>query len=481
MGPVKAHNSQQRKSEVYKIARTELNQKYRVKAMPQITYQFLDEKLTLNTKTGPIVKTHPHQSAITNWKPTEKMKRRESQESSGSAILVRNQDSFRRMLHHLKSQEWITVDLELHTYYSYFGMTCTIQISTWKHDFIVDPFKLRAEIRSELKSVFEDDDILKVLHASPNDLRILQIEWNIFINPLIDTQLIYEQLYPGNRGISFKNIVEATRVLPPGHILDKKFQAADWRLRPLPEEYLEYAKGDTRYLYRVWEELKREVFSPSNPKSVVESILKPSKTLSEKIFSYPRYDVEDEIKKLKDKPFVKDKRLFENIHIFRDQLAQKNDVNPAAIMHREILHEIVIKFPTTMTQLQNILTDTRRLTHRDCEYILKLVRDYKDPIPVENIDSDEDWEGPQPNLTVRVTVPSPEPEIEHDVLEISAPNDNFTPIICNRCERQGHTAKECWEPNTKQAKKKYLQLHPDKKKAYNKHRMLKRKLKKFKK
>jgi hypothetical protein len=86
-------------------------------------------------------------------------------------------------------------------------MICTVQISTWK-DFIIDPFTLKTKLRTDLKALLEDGRILKVFHAVPNDLRILQIEFGIFVFPLVDTQLVYAQLFPGVQNIGFKDIVE---------------------------------------------------------------------------------------------------------------------------------------------------------------------------------------------------------------------------------------------------------------------------------
>ncbi len=40
---------------------------------------------------------------------------------------------------------------------------------------------------------------------------------------------------------------------------DKKYQLADWRLRPLPAEMLKYAREDTHYLLYIHDCLKRDI------------------------------------------------------------------------------------------------------------------------------------------------------------------------------------------------------------------------------
>ena len=55
----------------------------------------------------------------------------------------------------------IAVDLEHHSYRSFQGFTCLMQISTRTHDFVVDTIKLRADMY-RLNDVFTDWTLTKV-------------------------------------------------------------------------------------------------------------------------------------------------------------------------------------------------------------------------------------------------------------------------------------------------------------------------------
>jgi hypothetical protein len=44
-------------------------------------------------------------------------------------------------------------------------------------------------------------------------------------------------------------------------VLNKKYQLADWRVRPLPAEMIEYAKSDTHYLLSVFDVLRQELWA----------------------------------------------------------------------------------------------------------------------------------------------------------------------------------------------------------------------------
>lgn len=63
----------------------------------------------------------------------------------------------------LKQAKEIAIDLEAHSYRTYQGFTCLMQISTRTQDFIVDTLELRHDLH-KLNDVFADPKILKVNH-----------------------------------------------------------------------------------------------------------------------------------------------------------------------------------------------------------------------------------------------------------------------------------------------------------------------------
>lgn len=82
--------------------------------------------------------------------------------------LVDSEQSFFTTLEILKSQKVLGVDIEEHRKRSYLGFICLIQISTLTQIFLIDAIKLRSHI-SNLTTIFEDPDILKIFHGSIND------------------------------------------------------------------------------------------------------------------------------------------------------------------------------------------------------------------------------------------------------------------------------------------------------------------------
>jgi exosome complex exonuclease RRP6 len=68
---------------------------------------------------------------------------------------------FASMLDKLRSAKEIAVDLEHHSYRTWAGFLCLMQLTTREEDFVVDTITLREELQ-ELNEVFTDPRIVKV-------------------------------------------------------------------------------------------------------------------------------------------------------------------------------------------------------------------------------------------------------------------------------------------------------------------------------
>ena len=69
--------------------------------------------------------------------------------------------SFASMLEKLRAAQEIAIDLEYHSYRSFYGFVCLMQLSTREEDFVVDTLALREELE-ELNEVFTNPGIVKV-------------------------------------------------------------------------------------------------------------------------------------------------------------------------------------------------------------------------------------------------------------------------------------------------------------------------------
>lgn len=101
-------------------------------------------------------------------------------------IFVETDEQFKQMKECLMQAKELAVDLEHHSIRSYQGITCLMQISTRKEDFVVDTIKLREQMQ-QLREVFDNPNIVKVLHGSDMDVEWLQRDFGLYLVNMFDT------------------------------------------------------------------------------------------------------------------------------------------------------------------------------------------------------------------------------------------------------------------------------------------------------
>ncbi|KAF8211725.1 hypothetical protein K438DRAFT_1807803 [Mycena galopus ATCC 62051] len=170
---------------------------------------------------------------------------------STSATWVSTPDALDSMLDELREAPEIAIDLEHNNYRSFAGIVCLMQISIRTKDWIVDTLALRAELATgALNEVFTDPKIIKVFHGAESDIIWLQQDFNLYIVNLFDTFHASKLLEFPRHGLA--NLLEMYCDFVP----DKRYQLADWRIRPLPEDMLQYARSDTHFLLFIYDNLR---------------------------------------------------------------------------------------------------------------------------------------------------------------------------------------------------------------------------------
>ncbi|XP_034223777.1 protein RRP6-like 2 isoform X3 [Prunus dulcis] len=161
--------------------------------------------------------------------------------------LVEEVKDLKELAAKLRGVNEFAVDLEHNQYRSFQGMTCLMQISTRTEDFIVDTLKLRIHVGPYLREVFKDPAKRKVMHGADRDIMWLQRDFGIYICNLFDTGQASRVLKME------RNSLEYLLHQLCGVTANKEYQNADWRLRPLPEEMVRYAREDTHYLLHMYD------------------------------------------------------------------------------------------------------------------------------------------------------------------------------------------------------------------------------------
>ena len=171
-------------------------------------------------------------------------------------IWVDTPDALEEMATELDAASEIAIDLEHHSFRSYLGLTCLMQISTRRADWLVDTLALRTQLH-RLNSSFTDPAVVKVLHGSDSDVIWLQRDFGLYIVNLFDTGQAARILEFQSFGLAYllKFFCEVDT--------NKKYQLADWRIRPLSAEMLLYARMDTHYLLYIYDRLRNDLITRS--------------------------------------------------------------------------------------------------------------------------------------------------------------------------------------------------------------------------
>jgi ribonuclease D len=163
--------------------------------------------------------------------------------------VINSDGKLAEILPELQSADWVAMDTEADSLHAYPEKLCLIQISTARHDHLVDPL---AEIDlTPLWPTLKKHQL--ILHGADYDLRLLRKTNGFVPDHIFDTMLASRLL--GEREFGLFNLVQKHL----GITLEKGSQKADWSKRPLTPRMETYAMHDTHYLKPVADILRGQL------------------------------------------------------------------------------------------------------------------------------------------------------------------------------------------------------------------------------
>ncbi|KAI9436593.1 ribonuclease H-like domain-containing protein, partial [Lactarius indigo] len=297
----------------------------------------------------------------------------------------------------LRDSREIAIDLEYHSYRTYSGFVCLMQISTRDEDWIVDPFELRDELE-DLNEVFTDPSIVKVLHGADSDVIWLQQDFNLYLVNMFDTFHASKVLDFPRHGLAA--LLEMYCDFSP----DKRYQLADWRIRPLPDEMLKYARADTHFLLYVYDNLRNALLdravsrgasptsragSPTAPDAFVRDVLSRSAETALRVYSPDPYDAEggtgfngwDTLARRWNKPTLGvegapsvQREVFRAVHVWRDRVAREEDESTGYVLSNRFVFKLVEQPPADMAALLHVFPSTPPVVRRRAKELLNVIR-----------------------------------------------------------------------------------------------------------
>uniref|UniRef100_A0AC35TPK5 HRDC domain-containing protein n=1 Tax=Rhabditophanes sp. KR3021 TaxID=114890 RepID=A0AC35TPK5_9BILA len=288
----------------------------------------------------------------------------------------------------LNKQEEFAVDLEHHDLRSFLGITCLIQISTAFKDFIIDPFPIWNEMW-QLNEPFTDPAILKVFHGAHSDIIWLQRDFGIYVVNMIDTQAVMKACNITPLGLS--SLIRRYYNIE----LDKKYQRADWRYRPLTKEMLTYARCDTHYLLGAKNLVVNDCLKMGNDfQNLVRQAFDESTVICMSHFEQPRFVLEIVGKhKAKYTRFSLLQRLaLKRLFKWRDAVAREEDESLNYVIKDDALFSIAEVMPEDVQGLLNTCIPTPPLLTKHANELSSLLykmREYSEDMCAKLLEEEE--------------------------------------------------------------------------------------------
>ncbi|KAL8909166.1 MAG: hypothetical protein Q9207_000340 [Kuettlingeria erythrocarpa] len=324
---------------------------------------------------------------------------------STDATWVDTPEAVQDMLQHLRKATEIAVDVEHHDLHSYVGLVSLLQISTRERDWIVDTLVPWREDLQVLNEVFTDPQIIKVLHGSNCDIVWLQRDLGLYIVGLFDT-------YHASRLLGYpKHSLAHLLQRHVGFEADKRYQMADWRMRPLPKQMYDYARSDTHFLLYIFDHIRNELLAKSLKANandnLIDEIHESSKR--EALQRYERffYDAKNGtgmggwnnmLTRSSDRFDRQQFAVLRAVHQWRDRVAREEDESTHHILTNRALILIAKEMPTELPRLQSCCQPSHFSTKKRAHDLLALVRTAK----VEGVNGPELHELVVPRGHIRV-------------------------------------------------------------------------------
>ncbi|KAJ6020710.1 hypothetical protein N7540_006214 [Penicillium herquei] len=300
---------------------------------------------------------------------------------STTATFVDTLDGVKEMLKELKQAKEIAIDLEHHDVHSYSGLVSLMQISTREKDWVVDTLKPWREELQILNEVFTDPKILKVLHGSFMDIIWLQRDLGLYVVGMFDTFHAANALGYPKRSLKFllQKFVNFEA--------DKRYQMADWRIRPLPSGMFDYARSDTHYLLFVYDHLRNELIQASTPEaSMIDQVNERSQNAALQRYERPVYDEAngqgqggwyDMLCRTPGTLSKEQFAVFKAAHKWRDEVARAEDEGVQCVFPKHVLFRLAQTMPPDMGVLLRTLSPMTPITKARADDLLDVITDAK--------------------------------------------------------------------------------------------------------
>ena len=171
-------------------------------------------------------------------------------------MLIDDDSQLKAFVKRCCTSPYMAIDTEFLREKTYYAHLCLIQVAIEGEVAIIDPFAIK-DI-TLLNDALTSPDVVKIFHASSQDIEILYHETGVVPRPVFDTQ-IAAALLGKSQQASYSSLVSSYCSVN----LPKKDSFTDWSQRPLKDSQIRYAADDVVYLPQIYYDMV-EVLNEKN-------------------------------------------------------------------------------------------------------------------------------------------------------------------------------------------------------------------------
>lgn len=278
------------------------------------------------------------------------------------AIYLDSAQETSRFLRSIADVDLLAIDTEGASFHRFVDRIYLLQLSTRDRSAIVDPLPIGTP--QELGVLLESPKVQVVFHDADYDLRLLHQDYGWQVRNIFDTRVAAQLL--GIRAFGLAALLEKYF----GVKLDKKHQRADWSMRPLTRDMLDYAAQDTMHLLGLRDRLGDELKRAGRWEWAREEFA---------LLEATRWDADDAANAFLRMKGARDLNrrelaILRELVAWRDEIARKADRATFRVLGNEPLLEIVRAKPSTREALAPIKGMPRSLLDRSANDLLEAVR-----------------------------------------------------------------------------------------------------------
>jgi len=258
---------------------------------------------------------------------------------SDGALYLDKPEQVDRFLKEISGVKELALDTEGASFHRFLDRIYLLQLSTREHSAIIDPLPIGSP--AGLGELLQSKSVEVVFHDADYDLRLLHQDYGWHVMNIFDTRIASQLL--GIKSFGLAALLEQFFDVK----LDKKHQRADWSMRPLTPDMLEYAAQDTRYLLQLKDHMKGELTRRGRLHWAEEEFAKIEGT---------RWETDESMEgflRLKGARDLSRRELavLREVANWRDTVAAQLDRATFRVMGNEVLFELARRAPKSVSEL----------------------------------------------------------------------------------------------------------------------------------